>query len=356
MKSKIKLGEVITMQNPFSTTFGIEPLNFINRQNEADTIVQSFSDDYPSNSVYLLLGPRGSGKTVLMSYLCEKYDAEEEWIVIDVGAKQHLLERICSLLYEKGKMKKFFLNAEVNFSFQGISFSLKGKNPVTTPFALLTKMLDILKRKNKKVLIAIDEVDNSSELKYFISDYQQLLRNKYSVFLLMTGLYENVSKLQDDSSITFLYRSPKIFLEPLPLREMAYNYEKYLGSNYEQAVALAKYTKGYAYAYQVLGHILYKNKKVMIDEDVTKEFDNILADNAYEKIFSELSMKEKEIVLAIDSDENVSTKAVMNKLHMNVKTFSVYRDRLIKKGIIASPNYGIIIFTLPRFREFLLLK
>ena len=66
--------------------------------------------------------------------------------------------------------------------------------------------------------------------------------------------------------------------------------------------------------------------------------------------------KKKEIVLAIDTDENVSTKTIMNKLDMNVKTFSVYRDRLIKKGIIASLNYGIIVFTLPRFREFLLLK
>ena len=71
-------------------------------------------------------------------------------------------------------------------------------------------MLDYLKNKNKKVLIILDEVDNSLEMKYFIQGYASLLGQKYSIFLLMTGLYENVSKLQNEKSLTFLYRAPKI--------------------------------------------------------------------------------------------------------------------------------------------------
>ncbi len=35
-------------------------------------------------------------------------------------------------------------------------------------------------------------------------------------------------------------------------------------------------------------------------------------------------------------------------------TFSVYRKRLIKKGIVYAPNYGYLDFVLPRFREFIL--
>ncbi len=344
------------MANPFSTTFGIEPLNFIQRETEAQTIFESFDDSFPSNSVYLLLGPRGSGKTVLMSSICEHYSSKDDRIVIDIGAKQNIIEKICSLLYEKGKLKNFFLKAEINFSFQGFSFSLKGKEPISSAFALLIKMLDILKKKNKKVLFAIDEVDNSDELKYFISDYQQLLRNKYSVYLLMTGLYENISKLQNNQSITFLYRSPKIFLNPLPLKEMAYGYQKYLNVSLEDSVKFAKFTKGYAYAYQLLGYLLFNKEKKIIDNDLLKKFDDTLSMNAYDKIFSELSEKEQLILKEINSNKEVKTSSIMEKINMDTKTFSVYRDKLIKKGIIKGTHYGKIEFSLPRFKEFLYFK
>ena len=36
---------------------------------------------------------------------------------------------------------------------------------------LLKKILSYLKSKNKKILITIDEVDNSDEMKYFIQGY-----------------------------------------------------------------------------------------------------------------------------------------------------------------------------------------
>lgn len=193
------------MQNPFSITFGIEPLNFISRPEEANAIIASFDEPYPSNSVYLLLGARGTGKTVLLSNIVGHYRDDNGWVVVDFGAKEKLLERACSIIYETGKLKRFFLKPEVNFSFQGFGLSLRGKEQISSPFALLTRLLDILKKKRKKVLFAIDEVDNSAELKYFLSDYQSFLRSKYSVYLLMTGLFENISKLQDDASITFLY-------------------------------------------------------------------------------------------------------------------------------------------------------
>ena len=38
---------------------------------------------------------------------------------------------------------------------------------------------------------------------------------------------------------------------------------------------------------------------------------------------------------------------------MKKNVFSVYRDRLIKRGIIESPEYGKLLLKLPRFYEFL---
>ena len=61
---------------------------------------------------------------------------------------------------------------------------------------LLKKMLNYLKSKNRKVLITIDDVDNSDEMQYFIQGYVALLGQRHPMRLLMTGLHSNVSKLQ----------------------------------------------------------------------------------------------------------------------------------------------------------------
>lgn len=41
---------------------------------------------------------------------------------------------------------------------------------------------------------------------------------------------------------------------------------------------------------------------------------------------------------------------------LDTNNFSVYRDRLIKEGVIKSSSYGFIEFTLLRLNEFLRLK
>lgn len=52
------------MNNPFSTTFGLEPNNFIKWVDESNKIISEFSSDNPPNYVYFFTGIRGSSKTV----------------------------------------------------------------------------------------------------------------------------------------------------------------------------------------------------------------------------------------------------------------------------------------------------
>lgn len=344
------------MHNPFSTTFGMEPNNFIQRLEESKQIISEFNDVNPSNYVYLITGVRGSGKTVFLSHIANTLSQDDKWLVIDPGPKDNLLENIASELYEAGKVKHLFLKTEFNFSFQGLTFSIKGENPVVNVLTLIKKMLEYLKKKGKRVLITIDEVDNSTEMKYFIQAYQSLIRQNYPILLLMTGLYDNVSKLQDDKSLTFLYRAPKIQLGSLSLQTIASKYREYLLSDDETSIKLAKLTKGYAYAYQVLGYILYKNNTTEINSKLLEEYDQYLSEYVYEKLYSELSMQEKNVVLAFNSDEIVDMTQLRLKTNLSTKELSVYRNRLIKKGIIKSTSYGYVEFTLPRFNEFLKLQ
>ncbi|MCI7213529.1 MAG: KAP family NTPase [Bacillales bacterium] len=339
--------------NPFSMTFGIEPANLINRIKETDKIISEFSGNQTSNYVYIITGLRGSGKTVLLSSIASKLSEDKNWIVVDPGPKDNILENVASEIYETTKAKKLFVKGEFSFSFHGLTFSLKGDEPVTTVNTLLKKMLGYLKDKNKKVLITIDEIDNSDQMKTFIQAYQSLLRLKYPLYLLMTGLYENVSKLQEDKSLTFLYRAPKIRLEPLYIGSIASAYETYLNSTKETSLELAKLTKGYAYAYQVLGYLMFGKGLRDLTPEVLSEFDQYLADYVYDKIYSELSKKEQEILHGFKEDRPMKIEELSLVTNIDSKIISVYRDRLIKRGILYSPTYGYLEITLPRFINYL---
>lgn len=61
------------MNNPFSTTFGLEPNNFIKWVDESNKIISEFSSDNPPNYVYFLTGIRGSSKTILLSFIYSEF-------------------------------------------------------------------------------------------------------------------------------------------------------------------------------------------------------------------------------------------------------------------------------------------
>lgn len=346
----------MTKQNPFVTTFGIEPNNYIDRLKESEQIISEFSSENPSNYVYLISGIRGSGKTVLLSSIANHFMKSDEWIVVDPGPKDNILENVASEIYETGKVKHIFLEKEFSISFHGLTFSIKGKEPATTVNTLLKKMLDLIKKKGKKVLITIDEVDNSEQVKLFIQAYQSLIRLKYPVMLLMTGLYQNINKLQEDKTLTFLYRAPKIYIGPLALNSIASNYSSLLNISANLSIKLAKLTNGYAYAYQVLGYLFFKREAKDIDNELLLEFDQYLAEYVYDKVYSELSTMEQKIVKAFQTNESVSSSDIAKRINQETKYMSVYRSRLMKEGVIFAPSYGMLQFTLPRFNEFLIFK
>ena len=252
--------------------------------------------------------------------------------------------------------QNFIFTDEFSFAFKGNYFSLRGKEPVSDIMTLLKKMLNYLKSKNKKALITIDDVDNSDEMKYFIQGYVALLGQRHPMSLLMTGLHSNVSKLQNEKTLTFLYQAPKIQIGPLSLSAIAANFEKSLNITFDKVIELAKMTKGYAYAYQSFGYILFKENKKDLDKDVLVKFDQQMENYVYDKIYSEVSFVNKEILKAIEVDEPVKVSDLATKLNKNSQYINAYRDKLLKEGILFSPSYGYVEFALPRFGVFLKTK
>ena len=199
-----------------------------------------------------------------------------------------------------------------------------------------------------------DEAVFNYTMKEFVSLFQIYMRQDLPVFLLMTGLYENIYELQNEKTLTFLYRAPKIELRPLNIGMIAEKYKSIFELTDEEATEMAKETRGYPFAFQVLGYLCFKHNTVW--HNVLPEFSLYLEEYVYEKIWSELSKGDKELLVAMAKTNDTKVEAIRKTIKKASNSFSVYRNRLIKKGLIISPEYGHLEFTLPRFIEFVLCR
>lgn len=336
--------------NPFDITFGKQPGKYIERPEMENEILTSLYSG--KQSIYILTGARGSGKTVALTSIANKIKEESNWIIVDLNPLEDLLEQLAASLYQKGKLRELFINKEFNFSFKGVSFTISGNNPVTNIFNLLSLMFEHLKKKNIFVLLTIDEVTNNEYMRVFAHSFQSFIRNDYNVSVIMTGLYDNISNLENEKSLTFLYRAPKMYLSPLNLRSIAYSYINQLSMDEDDAIEAAKITKGYAFAYQLIGYILFKENKKKVDKTVLQELDLLLDERSYSKIWSELTNREREIVSLIAHNKS-SNKEILEALNMKSNSLSTYKISLSKKGIIDVSQRGVSSFMLPRFKEFI---
>ena len=214
------------------------------------------------------------------------------------------------------------------------------------------QILTNLQKAGKKVLVAIDEVTSNSQMHEFASAFQIMIRQNAPLYLLMTGLYENIDELQNEKSLTFLYRAPKIYLKGLNLGAVGRKYKSIFSLNDEQAREMANLTKGYPFAFQVLGYLTYNNAGDYTS--VISEYRQYLEDYVYDKIWSELSPKDKQITYVIAECESGRIIEIRQRLGIDTNAFNPYRKRLIRKGIINGDERGFVKFTLPMFKEYVL--
>ena len=60
------------MQNPYTLTFGKEPIEYIKRIAEERQILEDFLSPNPPQQVYMISGVRGCGKTVFMTDISQE--------------------------------------------------------------------------------------------------------------------------------------------------------------------------------------------------------------------------------------------------------------------------------------------
>ena len=337
-------------KNPYSLVFGKEPMQYISRSSQMMEIQEAFSEKNPSQQVYMITGIRGSGKTVFMSEVAKSLSEDDRWIIVELSSSGDLLEDLAAALASENQYAKIFQNASINLSFFGIGLEVKGSVPITNLQVALTKMFASLKEHEKKVLICVDEVVVSDAMKKFASIFQILVRQDLPVYLIMTGLFENINNLQNEDNLTFLYRAPKIALRPLNLTSIAERYSDVFKINKDEALAMAKITLGYSFAFQVLGYFTWK-----YDGDYKKalsDYRQYLEEYVYEKIWSEMSAGDRKLAYGVAMSQTGKAKEIREILNLEDNEYSPYRNRLVKRGILDGNQHGYVKFTLPLFDSF----
>lgn len=170
--------------------------------------------------------------------------------------------------------------------------------------------------------------------------------------VLMTGLFDNIRRLQDEKTLTFLYRAPRLDMKPLNIGIIADNYRKNLDLDDSEALRMAKMTLGYPFAFQVFGYFAWRYGS--LSGRAISECKQYLDDYAYEKIWSELSQGGREVVRAIAEASSSRVRDVRKVAQMSTNQFNPYRNRLVKKSIVDGTTYGHVSFALPLFDRYVM--
>ena len=339
-------------RNPYTLVFGKEPKQLISRNASIIDLVDMFCEEEPAQQIYMITGVRGSGKTVFMTSVSQRIRKQGDWIVVELNPELDLLSGLAAKLSGENSLAKIFRAAKINLSFLGFGMEIEGVAPVRDVETAIGKMLETIKKHKKKVLITIDEVTSTKSMRIFASAFQIYLRQELPIFLIMTGLYENIDLLQNEKHLTFLHRAPKMELKPLNIRTIADNYKKNFKLDDQKALYMAKLTRGYSFAFQVLGYFTWENGGKI--ENALDEFRQYLEDYVYEKIWSDLSKGDKRLAYGIARCESGKVSEVRKILQMETNEFNPYRRRLMRRGIINGAERGYVHFALPMFENFVM--
>lgn len=106
-------------------------------------------------------------------------------------------------------------------------------------------------------------------------------------------------------------------------------------------------TRGYPFAFQVLGCLTWNNHGDY--KSILPQYEQYLSEFVYDKLWSELSAKDKMVARGIAQVNSGKISEIRAILHMETNEFNPYR-----KGLIDGETRGYVKFTLPFFEEYVL--
>ena len=171
---------------------------------QTNEIVDAFTAESVNQQMFIITGVRGSGKTVMMTEIARRLREKENWVVIELNPSTDLLQAMLAKLNSNKVCAAIIKSAKIDLSFFGFGVAIEGVPAITDAETAIITILEKMKKSGKRLLVTIDEVTNNDFMKVFAGSFQIFVRQDLPVFLLATGLYENIDELPqcDPSAIT----------------------------------------------------------------------------------------------------------------------------------------------------------
>ena len=338
--------------NPYTLSFGKIPTEYIGRTVIIESIMDALTSEHIDAQAFKITGMRGTGKTVTLTNIEKRCREKGDFYVVDLNSNRNIITELVANLYSEVPSIAKFIDANLNLSAFGIGIGVSRKTPVVSMDVALKKLATEIMQRKKRLLIVIDEARKTPDMIDFIQSFQILVRNDLPVFLVIAGLYEDIDAIENSDGTTFFLRAEKYEMTPLNLTYITDSYRKNLSVSREEAEKLAHMTKGYAFAYQVLGKYMWDAKAKSVSDTVLQQFDDTLSEKVYKKIWSELAPKDRYFLQFIVQKDIIPVQELLEAAKQSHSAWSVPRKRLKDKGIIDLSTRGIIQICLPRFKEF----
>lgn len=353
--------------NPFKPTAGAEPPVLAGRKR----VVEDFAaglDEGPGapGRLMRITGPRGSGKTVLLTELGD-IARSRGWLVVDVTAQKGLCDDLVMRLSPGGAGAE--LSADVDLGvFKAHAGMASKKDPVDFRSALTEAAGH---RADTGVMVTVDEAQNAelSDMTEIATSVQHLIREGRNVAFVFAGITTGVLDFINDSALTFLRRAKAEDLAAIPVQDVSEALKKSfddteLSIGSECLDAAAEATNGYAFMIQLVGYYVWRaawshaTKSPIVtmgdvDAGVREAFDEY--DEAV--IGPALAgLSERAMLFLIEMAKaggSASTGEIAEAINVPSTSLSSARRTLLSRQIIESPARGRVRFSIPRLKEYL---
>ncbi len=381
------------IKNPFNPGAGSKPPALVGRDQIIEEATIQIKRANLGNSIraQMLLGLRGVGKTVLLNHISTI--AEENKHVITViesnedielvavlqSEIQQLLRKLSVIENVKDKVLRAFSVAKSFFStfnidIGGISieiepeFGTADSGLLESDLAQLFVVIgEVAKAANRPWSIFIDEVQylKSSDLSALIVALHRCSQKNLPILFFGAGLPQVAAMSGDAKSYAErLFAYPSIGALPVDEAKKAIQepIEKLNEHITDDALdEIVKYTKGYPYFLQEWGAEIWNagiEQMPITQQDVIQASKSVFykLDNGFFNVrLDRLTNKEKDYVIAMAKLGNGPYKSgdIANYLGKRNSELGNVRAKIIEKGMIYSPSYGELDFTVPLFDDFL---
>ncbi len=359
----------IQSRNPFTPDFGKVPTYFAGREDVLSELTDTFEHVNSMGTCALFVGPRGSGKTALLTYIgsiAEQFG----WVVANVSSLPGMLEDI---LQQGEASAQHIVNGSASKRLKGIGVagigsvqweSERTENP--TWRTQMTRFLDALDEAGVGLVITVDEVDVTlPEMTELVSVYQHFVREDRKVALLMAGLPYNVDTLIKGKNTSFMRRAERYDLGPLNDYEVEEAFKLTIenGGKIIDDHALKTAVKaihGFPFMLQLLGHRAWRlaGESPSLSLDAVQKGAELaqkqLKTRIFDTTYAELSPADRNFLKAMLQDECETSRAdLMNRLGKPSGHIATYKRRLTQAGVIDETLRGTFRFSLPGFKEYL---